>query len=81
LFVILKRKEFQKMEKVNQKKLELLNNPFVIQRVEEAIILCQPEKVTVITDSPEDIQYVREIALKNKEEEKQNNTGIPGICN
>ncbi len=58
------------MDEINQKKLEALNNPYVIQRVEEAIILCQPEKITVVTDAPEDIQYVRELALKSKEEEK-----------
>ena len=58
------------MEQINQKKLEALNNAYVIQRVEEAMILCQPEKVTVVTDAPEDIQYVRELALKSKEEEK-----------
>jgi len=58
------------MEQINQKKLKALNNAYVIQRVEEAILLCQPEKVTVVTDAPEDIQYVRELALKSKEEEK-----------
>ncbi len=63
------------MDEINQKKLEALNNPYVIQRVEEAIILCQPEKITVVTDAPEDIQYVRELALKNKEEDKLKLTG------
>ncbi|KUK96401.1 MAG: Phosphoenolpyruvate carboxykinase (GTP), partial [Parcubacteria bacterium 32_520] len=58
------------MEQTYQKKLEALNNPYVIKRVEEAIALCQPGKVTVITDDPKEIQYVRELALKNKEEEK-----------
>jgi phosphoenolpyruvate carboxykinase (GTP) len=58
------------LDEINQKKLEALNNPYVTQRVEEAIILCQPDRVTVVTDTPEDIQYVRELALKSKEEEK-----------
>jgi len=58
------------MDRVNYRKIEVLNNPYVIQRVEETIELCQPEKVTVITDAPEEIQYVKELALKNKEEEK-----------
>ena len=30
----------------------------------EAIDLCKPEKVTVLTDSIEDIEYVRALALK-----------------
>jgi len=58
------------MDQINKKKLEFLNNPYVIQRVEEAIIICQPEKVTVITDAPEDIRYVKELAIKNKEEKE-----------
>ena len=58
------------MDQVNQKKLEALNNPYIMQRVEEAIVLCKPEKVTVITDALEEIQYVRELALRNREEEK-----------
>jgi phosphoenolpyruvate carboxykinase (GTP) len=53
-----------------KKKLEVLNNPFVTKCVNETIELCQPDKVTVITDDPEEIQYVKELALKNKEEEK-----------
>lgn len=52
------------------KKLQALNNPFVNQRVSEAIELCQPEKMTVITDTPEDIRYIRNLALENAEEER-----------
>ena len=63
------------MEKINQEKLEALSNPKINQRVLEAIELCQPEKVSVITDDPRDIQYVRELSLKNKEEKKLN---LPG---
>lgn len=56
------------MDNVNRAKLEALNNPKVMEYVEEAIKLCRPAKVTVITDSEEDTNYVRELALKNKEE-------------
>ncbi|KUK86349.1 MAG: Phosphoenolpyruvate carboxykinase [candidate division TA06 bacterium 34_109] len=58
------------MEQSYKKKLEVLNNSYIIKRVKEAIELCQPEKVTVITDDPTEIQYLRELALKNKEEEE-----------
>ncbi len=58
------------MDKKNIEKLKSLNNPYVEQRVKEAIDLCQPDKITVITDNLEEIQYVRELALKNKEEQK-----------
>ncbi len=56
------------MDSVSRAKLEALNNPKVMEYVEEAIKLCRPAKVTVITDSEEDTNYVRELALKNKEE-------------
>ena len=56
------------MDNVSRAKLEALNNPKVMEYVEEAIKLCRPAKVTVITDSEEDTNYVRELALKNKEE-------------
>jgi len=54
----------------NVKKIKELNNQHVEKIVEEFIALCKPAKVTVITDSDEDIKYVRELALKNKEERK-----------
>jgi len=56
------------MDKRAMEKLESLNNPKVIEYVNEAIELCKPEKVTVITDSSEDINYVRELAIRNGEE-------------
>ena len=52
------------MNKINRQKLEELNNQHVIKVVEEAIKLCKPAKVTVISDSKEDITYVRELALE-----------------
>ena len=58
------------MDKINLQKLEELNNQHVIKVVEEAIKLCKPAKVVVITDSKEDIDYVRELALINGEEAK-----------
>lgn len=58
------------MDKIDLQKLEELNNRHVIKVVEEAILLCRPAKVTVITDSKEDIAYVRELALINGEETK-----------
>ncbi|MEA1964376.1 MAG: phosphoenolpyruvate carboxykinase (GTP) [Candidatus Aerophobetes bacterium] len=58
------------MDKNNLRKLEELSNQHVIKVVEEAIQLCKPAKVVVITDSKEDIAYVRELALINGEEKK-----------
>jgi len=58
------------MDIIDLQKLEELNNQHVIKVVEEAIKLCKPAKVVVITDSKEDIDYVRELALINGEEAK-----------
>ena len=54
----------------NLKKLEELNNPHMMAIVENYITLLKPDKVTVITDSKEDIEYVRNLAIKNSEEKK-----------
>lgn len=51
-------------------KLEALNNEKVLQVVNEFVALCKPSKVTVITDSKEDIDYVRQKAIDIHEEEK-----------
>lgn len=56
------------MDKTYLEKLNELNNPHVIKYVEEAIKLCKPAKVTVLTDAPEDAEYVKQLAIKNGEE-------------
>jgi len=58
------------MDKINLRKLEELNNQHVTKIVQEAIQLCKPVKVTIITDSKNDTAYVRELALINREEKK-----------
>ncbi|MFA6697466.1 MAG: phosphoenolpyruvate carboxykinase (GTP) [Caldicoprobacterales bacterium] len=58
------------ISEANLKKLEQLNNKKVMEYLQDAIDLCKPAKVTVITDSEEDINYVKELALKNGEESK-----------
>lgn len=54
----------------NVAKLEALKNPHVIRIVKKYVALCVPAKVTVITDEPEDIAYVRRKALEAGEETK-----------
>ena len=58
------------IDEQNRSKLEALGNPKVMEYLNEAIELCKPAKVTVITDSQEDINYVKELALRNGEEFK-----------
>ncbi len=54
----------------NFQKIKALNNPHVEKIVEEYVNLCQPAKVSVITDSFTDIAYVRQQALALREERK-----------
>ncbi|MBW2992570.1 phosphoenolpyruvate carboxykinase, partial [Candidatus Woesearchaeota archaeon] len=58
------------MDEKNLAKLEALDSPKVMAIVEYYVKLCKPAKITVITDSKEDINYVRQLALDNKEEMK-----------
>ena len=58
------------VDQANMKKLEALNNKKVMANLEMAIELCKPAKVTVITDSAEDINYLRQLAIDNGEERK-----------
>lgn len=64
-----------KIDNKNLEKLKALNNKHMMNYVEKAIELCKPEKVTVITDSKEDINYVRKLALKTGEESELNTKG------
>ena len=59
----------------NYAKLEALNNPHVIKQVERFVKICKPANVSVITDSPEDIAHVRQLALDLGEEKKLNMDG------
>jgi len=52
----------------NLAKLEALNHPHVVELVEKYVTLCKPAKVSVITDDPKDIAYVRQRALDSREE-------------
>ncbi len=56
------------ISKDDMNKLYELNNDKVLRIVDEYIQLCKPSKVTVITDSPKDIEYIRQRALEEQEE-------------
>ena len=61
---------FNILDDVNRNKIDALNNPKAMQVIEKYINLCRPSKVTVITDSDEDIKYVRNLSISNCEERK-----------
>lgn len=58
------------LDQENLRKLEALNNQKVMEVVERFLKLCKPDRAVVITDSEEDLNYVREVVLKNGEEQE-----------
>lgn len=58
------------IDKNNLDKLTALNNNHVLKIVNEFVTLCKPSKVSVITDSKEDIDYVRNRAIELGEEDR-----------
>ncbi|MFX1327122.1 MAG: phosphoenolpyruvate carboxykinase (GTP) [Promethearchaeota archaeon] len=58
------------IDKTNLAKIEALNNQYVLEIINKFVSLCKPSTVTVITDSQEDIDYVRNRAIELGEEKK-----------
>ena len=57
-----------KCDEIHYKKLADLNNQDVLDFVADAVELCNPDRVWVGDDSDEDAQYIRQLAIDNKEE-------------
>ena len=51
-------------------KLYALQNEYVLKIVKQFVDLCKPGKITVISDSKEDIEYVKQKSVSNQEESK-----------
>lgn len=60
----------KKLSNNDYEKLMAIDNAKLHQFVADYIELCTPEKVFVCTDSQEDLQYIRDTAINNKEESK-----------
>jgi phosphoenolpyruvate carboxykinase (GTP) len=58
----------ERMEADQFEKLIKINNPTLNQFIATYLELCNPSSVFVCTDSTDDIKYVRQKALENKEE-------------
>lgn len=56
-------------------KLYALKNEYVLKTVIKFVDLCKPGKVTVISDSNEDIEYVKQKSVSYQEESKLNTEG------
>ncbi len=74
----LKLRDLTKMEAIdeeNLRKLYAMNNEKVLRVIREFVELCKPSKVTVISDSKEDIQYIAEKCIEVGEEAKLSTEG------
>ena len=58
------------LDKENLQKLEALENNHILEIINEYVALCKPSKVTIITDSQEDVDYVRYKSIEKSEEIK-----------
>ena len=58
----------ERIDQPNLEKLYALNNEHISRIVDEFVNLCKPEKVTVITDSIEDIEYCKQKVIEIGEE-------------
>ncbi len=54
----------------NFNKLSELKNRHLMSFVEKYVTICNPDRIFVCNDSPEDVNYIREQAIANKEERK-----------
>ncbi len=52
------------------RKLMAMDNPEMHKFVAEYIELCNPDRIFVSSDSPDDIKYIRESAIRNGEERR-----------
>jgi len=57
-----------KMDAANLDKLKPFQNPDVLKKMANAIILCDPDSVFIDTGSKADRQFIRELSLKKGEE-------------
>lgn len=64
-----------KLSKGDYQKLERIANPKVQQFIAESCELCNPERIFICSDFPEDIAYVRQQAVSSGEEKP---LAIPG---
>lgn len=59
-----------RLDKVNFQKLARINNPKLYQFIATYVELLNPERLFIVTDSKEDLQYIRDEALRCGEEKE-----------
>jgi len=60
----------KKLDKEHLSRIQQIKDPEVILKIANAIAMCEPDTVFVNTGSGSDRQFIRDLALKNGEEEK-----------
>ncbi|MBU2442400.1 MAG: phosphoenolpyruvate carboxykinase, partial [Nanoarchaeota archaeon] len=60
----------KKLNRENLSRILKINQQDVHLKIANSIAMCQPDSVFINTGSEEDRQYIRELALKNREEAK-----------
>ncbi|HIE34223.1 MAG TPA: phosphoenolpyruvate carboxykinase (GTP), partial [Candidatus Altiarchaeales archaeon] len=74
----------KRLDKGNYEKLMAIENPKLHEFISRYIKLLNPSTVSVLTDSEEDIKYIRDAAIRNKEEAKLKTKGhtvhFDGYC-
>jgi phosphoenolpyruvate carboxykinase (GTP) len=58
----------EKLDSANLEKLSKIKNEEALQKVANAIVMCQPDKVMILTGSEEDKEFVRNHSIKKGEE-------------
>lgn len=65
----------KKLNKQEFAKLSKIDNPALYQFLAKYLELCNPERVFVCADTPDDFNYIRESAIKNGEERRLKTPG------
>ena len=60
----------ERLDDINGSKLNRIKNEAVLQKIANAIVLCDPDRVFINTGSEADRQFVRNLALEKGEESK-----------
>jgi len=59
----------QKMDEEHLPRITKIENPDILIRIANAIVLCNPDKVFINTGTPEDQAFIKALALEKKEEQ------------
>jgi len=59
-----------KLDKENLSKIKQIKNPDALMKIANAIAMCEPDNIFINTGSLKDQQFIRDLTIKNGEEEK-----------